>query len=311
MHKILVFLLLFLNGCVSANWTIQNNKNHWWFISPQGKQEFLVGVTTVPAKDANRIKSYGFKCEGAWSEQAPDVPYSKDLNLFISTTVSISDPRWETQIEQLIKNKVVPQDHNLIGYYTDNEMDWQLLEKDAERYFEITHRLLKTYDPNHLILGVRFSHMPPISVLKATIGRVDCNSYNSYTDAGEVPGWIFDVYANTQIPLYCSETTFYSPDNQSGNKNIKSFGGYAETQTIRAEKARLLLERNAAVPFIIGTDWFQWQDEPPQGRARDGEDLNCGIIDIHGHVYPLLAQKIKETSLRVNSIHARSDVSSD
>ena len=31
---------------------------------------------------------------------------------------------------------------------------------------------------------------------------------------------------------------------------------------------------------IIGADWFQWNDEPPSGRANDGEDANFGVVDI-------------------------------
>lgn len=57
--------------------------------------------------------------------------------------------------------------------------------------------------------------------------------------------------------------------------------------------------------YIIGADWFQWMDEPPEGRG-DGEDANVGIVDIYDQPYPLLIDAVRDTGPQLNNWHAAS-----
>jgi hypothetical protein len=60
------------------------------------------------------------------------------------------------------------------------------------------------------------------------------------------------------------------------------------------------------VPYIIGADWFQWNDEPPSGRANDGEDANFGIVDIDDKPYEALIASIRATTPLLNPLHEKS-----
>ena len=319
-------------------WHLTRDRGVWWFTSPTGQREFLNTVTTIQphqealsgpgyaSKDfdgnldkwakatAARVLDAGFKASGAWSNPSlsPHLPYARDLNLIKWATVDIDHPDWESQIEAAVKSQVpqLREDRNLIGYYLDNELGWKWdskLAQHAEKYFEVTARLVRKYDPNHLILGVRFNHRVPINVLEASVGRVDAHSVNVYSDKGTL--WknnLGDIHRVTRCPIVISEFSFYCNDNQSGNANVKAWWAGQDSQALRAETYREFVLGAAHCSFIIGADWFQWSDEPPGGRS-DGEDLNCGIVDIYDEPYLLMIKATREVRERVNDIHASGD----
>ena len=275
---------------------------------------------TWAKKVAADVKTAGFKGAGAWCDPAirPYLPYAKDLNLLASAP-NIADNDWEERVEHFVKIQVssLRNDHNLVGYYTDNELKWDDLAPYAEKYFEVTSRLIRKHDPNHLILGTRFNHRPPISVLKAMKGRVDAVSFNQYSDEGKFWRNMFnEAYIIVGRPLIVSEMSFFARENRSGNVNAflpsgnQPFGGLRNTQKDRADAYRATVRAAAGCSFIIGGDWFQWTDEPPEGRG-DGESYNFGIYDIWGQPYKEMCDAVRETSAKVNDIHKHSDDKQD
>jgi hypothetical protein len=336
--RIVLFLLFAFPLCAAAQpthfWKIVKENNIWWFRSPEGKNEFISAVTTVQpfqqaisgpgyvASDfagdnldgwarrrAEKIPEYGFKAAGAWSNKAifPYISHTRDLNLLLWTTVPISSPLWEKQVEDAVTKQVNPSDRNLIGYYLDNEINWQFHEQDAEKYFEVTSRLVRKYDPNHAILGVRFNRRPPKSVLVASIGRVDAHSVNVYSDAAMAWKQMFrEIYNLTKVPIIVSEFSFYAQDNWSGNTNAKGFGGRRKSQDDRAFAYEFFVTGMEKTSFIIGCEWFQLNDEPPGGRLKDGEDLNVGVVNIEDKPYPIV-KTIKRVTEKANEVHSTSD----
>jgi hypothetical protein len=69
--------------------------------------------------------------------------------------------------------------------------------------------------------------------------------------------------------------------------------------------------RLARVPFVVGADWFQWADEPPSGRKRDGEDASFGIVDIDDRAYEPLVDAVRATTPLLNDLHAKADAGAD
>jgi hypothetical protein len=61
------------------------------------------------------------------------------------------------------------------------------------------------------------------------------------------------------------------------------------------------------LPYVVGLHWFEWADEPPQGRF-DGENCNYGLVDIHDKEYKLLTQKHSEINLNAAAFHQQSTV---
>jgi agarase len=53
------------------------------------------------------------------------------------------------------------------------------------------------------------------------------------------------------------------------------------TQTERAEGYRNYTTTLAKSPYVVGFHWFQWADQPKEGRA-DGENSNYGVVTANG-----------------------------
>jgi hypothetical protein len=388
----------------------------WWFVSPDDRPEFLNLVDTVqpvlhgrdPAgpdfvstdfdpkahdgldrwahASVSRVLNIGFKGVGAWSSPALhqcDIPMTQDLNISAwarSSNALLYSPEWSKAAENAVKTQAVPlrDNHNLVGYYLDNEMDWDeesgnlsayfdnlrlddpnrrevlsviqsvwqnvkafngdwgsslrdwsglsnlpslprtsgpayerlssaWLSHLADSYFKITTGLLKKYDPNHLILGVRYRGSVPIEVARASRSYTDAQSLNYYVSDAKADSDLFRmIVEESQQPLIISEYSFQALDNRSGDRNLIGFDAQVPDQEARAEAYRLLTTRLARVPYVIGADWFQWTDEPSSGRDIDGEDVNFGVVDVDDHAYEPLAKAVRETTSQLDDLHARS-----
>jgi hypothetical protein len=388
----------------------------WWFLSPDNRPEFLNLVDTVQpvlhgrdtagpdyissdydakAPDAvnrwarasvSRVLNIGFKGVGAWSAAALhncDIPMTQDLNISSwarSSNALLFSPDWSKAAEDAVKTQAWPlrDNRNLVGYYLDNEMDWEddtgnpatyfdnlhlddpnrkevlgvirsiwqsitafngdwgLSLKDwtvlgslqtlprssgpafdrlssawlshlADNYFRITTSLLKKYDPNHLVLGVRYRGSVPPEVARASRSYTDAQSLNYYVSDAKADSELFRMIADeSQQPLIISEYSFHALDNRSGDRNLIGFDAQVPDQEARGEAYRLLTTRLARVPYVIGADWFQWADEPSSGRDADGEDVNFGVVDVDDHPYEPLARAVRETTPLLDQLHMRS-----
>jgi hypothetical protein len=177
----------------------------------------------------------------------------------------------------------------------------------AKDYFRITSGLIRKYDPNHLILGVRFKGYAPREVVRAARDDTDVQSINYYVGDALLDLEQFNmIHELSGQPVIISEYAFHSLDGRSGNRNTFGFSAQVLDQQARAEGYRLFTTRAARVPYIIGADWFQWFDEPPSGRSADGEDVNFGIVDIDDRPYGLLVNAVRETTPQLNPLHTAS-----
>jgi len=390
----------------------------WWFVSPTGQREFLNTVTTVQpvlkGRQRNaadyisadfdlsgqtdtaldrwatatlaRVKAAGFKGIGAWSHPVlhqHDIPITRDLNVWTwlrERTNRLYSPEWTEIAESTIRKQVEPlrDNRNLVGYYTDNELDWgdsavgpglyfdDLEPSDPNRvqvvklirqlwptiaafnadwnvsicdfteldgwktlprqpaeayrelgskwlytlatdYFRITTSLVKKYDPNHLVLGVRYRGYMVPEVVAASRDYTDAQSVNYYVADAMLDRKMFDSsYDASGQPIIITEYSFHALDGRSGNRNMVGFPSQVLDQQARAEAYKLFTTRLSRVPYIVGADWFQWMDEPPSGRLSDGEDANFGVVDVDDRTYELLTDAIKATTPVLNHLHEQS-----
>lgn len=180
------------------------------------------------------------------------------------------------------------------------------LEHLCLRYFKITSAAIRKYDPNHLILGVRYMGYASPYVVRASRGLTDAQSINIYHEDAKFDRAMMDmIHRESGQPIIISEYAFHALDGRSGNLNKCKFPALVENQEARAKGYKLFTSRMARIPYIIGADWFQWNDEPPAGR-KDGEDVNFGIVDIHDKFYEQMVQAIQETTPILNSLHSQS-----
>lgn len=162
----------------------------------------------------------------------------------------------------------------------------------ASRFFEVTTRAVRAADPNHLVLGSRFvSVMTPPEVVAAAGPFVDVVSVNYYayveglTEAVQeafaplvpVEGWLRAFADLSGRPVLITEFSFRAADSGLPNSWPPVYP-VLDTQADRANAFEDYATRSQQSPWIVGHHWFQYFDEPPNGRF-DGEDSNFGLVD--------------------------------
>ena len=334
-----------------------------------------------------RVRDAGFKGLGAWSHPAfhdesvnADVPFTRDLNLWTWTYGAgrrVYHPRFRELVEAAVVAQVTPlrDNPNLVGYYTDNELDWtdpavgpaahfdgldaddpsrrkvievvrdlypsvadfnadfatdlatwddlgaldrlphgpgyeplfrRWVEQLATDYFRITGELVREHDPNHLILGVRYKGYALPEVVRGQRGHTDAVSINYYVADARLDRGLFESLHRESggQPVIVGEYSFHALDGRSGNRNTFGFVAQVPDQQARADGYRLMTRRLASVPYIVSAEWFQWSDEPPSGRASDGEDVNFGVVDVDDLPYEKLVATVRAVTPELNPLHA-------
>ncbi|HZT43574.1 MAG TPA: hypothetical protein VFA07_15525 [Chthonomonadaceae bacterium] len=188
---------------------------------------------------------------------------------------------------------------NASGPPTD-EQKAEFLELAAGEYFRICAAAIRRSDPNHLILGCRFAGYAPDPVVRGIRDSVDVVSYNNYSHQAPME-MLRHLSELTGKPLMVTEFSFKAMD--SGLPNSKGGGRPVGTQQERADLFQGYVEAIAALPSCVGYHWFEWSDEPKQGRF-DGEDCNYGLIKIDDSPWELLTTRLREVNARLESLHA-------
>ncbi|MDD4879224.1 MAG: discoidin domain-containing protein [Candidatus Omnitrophica bacterium] len=177
----------------------------------------------------------------------------------------------------------------------------------AERYFSVVSGFIRKYDPNHMILGVRFANSAPDEVTKACGRYCDVVSVNYYCKDMKVNKEMFDnFYFLGQKPIMITEFSYRAMENNSGDKNTKGADVTVQTQQDRAEGFNKYVTQMMEFPYLTGYHWFQYFDESPQGRSFDGENSDYGIVDIHDNEYRLLTAEMKKINAAADTMHKKS-----
>jgi agarase len=166
-----------------------------------------------------QLRSWGFNSLGAFSDDstfASQMPYSVQLGM--ASGDDWFAPSFVTNADEVAATQVAPlaNDPNLIGWYTDSELDWGPNGSDLEtqlyhylalpagspglavaqqyvgnpngfvyalatRYFQVTTAAIRMYDTHHLILGVKAEgqEIQP-QLLEAASPYVDVFSIDDY-----------------------------------------------------------------------------------------------------------------------------------
>jgi hypothetical protein len=246
---------------------------------------------------------------------------------------------FEAKIENEIKKTVMPYKDNpwLIGYFTGNEPSWlgqesrlcdlilyeadnkpiklalkkYLLDVDTperrkafiydtfKTFLEIVEDFIRKYDPNHLTLGIRFGKIPEKGMLEICKEVFDVFSFNCYelTPPKESMDRVLNV---TGLPMIIGE---YHAGTI--NRGMAQALVQVENQEERGVAYRLYTEQAFAHPGLIGVGYFQWSDQDLTGRGYDGENYNCGLVDVTDRPYKHMVNALKESSKRIYGVHAQ------
>lgn len=173
----------------------------------------------------------------------------------------------------------------------------------ADRYYYLSKNSVKRYDPGALYLGDRYISNYYSEVAEAAGKYCDVVSTNlnaNWADGGYVNYHLRGLAKITHKPLMVTEYYMSAVENRSGNKNDRS--GFPVVQTLdqRATGFRNTTESLLKDPDVVGAHWFQYYDEPQNGRG-DGENYNFGLVDVNNQPY----QELLETAHHLDpALHA-------
>lgn len=258
----------------------------------------------------------------------------------------IYTPDFNTMINDNLKNFVEPYKNNpwLIGYFIGNEPAWlneearlcQLILDGKDRPIKValkkyldekgdtpetrkefvfstfrtflneTNKVLKKYDPNHLNLGIRFGNIAVLDpeILEICGEAFDVLSFNYY-DLYPNYEMMTDAMAITNLPMIIGEYHFGTVD-----RGMAQSLWQVNSQAERGVAYRYYTEKAYSHPGLIGTGFFQWCDQDMTGRG-DGENYNCGLIDVTDRPYKEQVEAVMETSKYLYDIHNGTRTPSD
>jgi len=148
--------------------------------------------------------------------------------------------------------------------------------KTAETYFRTIREEIKAVAPNQLYLGCRFAWVNDRAA-RAAAKFCDIVSYNRYTYSVKeqrLPDRI-------DMPILIGEFHFGALDRGMFHPGLK----ITASQEDRAATYKRYVQGALENPFIVGTHWFQYKDQPTTGRS-DGENYQIGFVDICDTPYP-------------------------
>ena len=164
-----------------------------------------------------------------------------------------------------------------------------------DRYFALTTRAIRKYDPNHLCLGPRM-HGPFLKSpdLFTAAGRhldvLALNIYNYWTP----PADLMSMWEKQAAKPFLV-TEWYVKGDDAGFKNTTGAGWIVPTQKDRAAFYQsfvlALLESRACV----GWHWFKYMDNDPEDLHTDpsNRDSNKGMVTIRYEPYRDLVAGMK------------------
>ncbi|HCE45918.1 MAG TPA: agarase [Lentisphaeria bacterium] len=168
----------------------------------------------------------------------------------------------------------------------------------AENYFSAVSAAIKKAAPNHLNLGARFAYVPQEQVIAAAARHLDVISFNCYA---QEPLSSLARYATHGKPCMITEYSYRGMD--TGLPNSKGAGVCVPNQVERAKAFEKFTVSALENPSLIGYHWFEYADEPKEGRHPDGENSNYGIVTIEDKPYPDLMDAMRRVNSAAEKIH--------
>lgn len=172
----------------------------------------------------------------------------------------------------------------------------------AAEYARVSAEAIRRYDKHHLILGCRFAGYASEAVLKGVGPHFDVISYNTYNHQAPLDK-IREITTITGKPTMITEFSFKAMD--SGLPNARGGGKPVATQQDRATMFDAFVRGLASLPDCLGFHWFQYRDQPMEGRTLDGENCNYGVVKLDGSPWPLLTSTMTKTNAELEPVAAK------
>ena len=282
-----------------ANWsnsevTKLNRKAFMFQLKGIGIEDGLMGLPDIYGTD------FSSKIDAACLSQ---VGFQKDNPWLIGYFIG-NEPSWigqESRLCQLIldgQDKPIKNELKLfLGKNDSPEIRKQFVHQTFKLFLELINSSLKKYDPNHLNLGMRFGHAPEKEIAEICKKSFDVFSFNCY-DLYPKKELMDQILAVTSLPMIIGEFHFGTVD-----RGMAQSLWQVNSQKERGIAYSYYVERAFSHPGLIGTAYFQWSDQDLTGR-RDGENYNCGFVDVTDRPYKYQVEAVMETAKILFEIHS-------
>lgn len=176
----------------------------------------------------------------------------------------------------------------------------EFLYKTFNTFLQTVRTTMKRYDPNHLILGFRFGNLNSLdeTLMEICHNAFDVLSFNCY-DLAPNKDMMDRALRLADLPMIIGEYHFGTVD-----RGMAQSLWQVNSQQERGVAYRYYTEQGYAHPGLIGTAYFTWNDQDLMGRGIDGENYNCGIVDVTDRPYKYQVEAMMETAKRLYSVHS-------
>lgn len=161
------------------------------------------------------------------------------------------------------------------------------------RYFALTTRAIRKYDPHHLCLGSRLvGHAVSVPAVFRAAGKyLDVIAVNDYGVWSPRPASVARWTQWSGRPVLVSE--FYAKGMDSGLANTSGAGWTVPTQRDRGLFYQTFTLGLLEAKNCVGWHWFKYRDNDPEDKGADASnrDANKGLVTTAFVPYaPLLTQ---------------------
>jgi len=180
-----------------------------------------------------------------------------------------------------------------------SERKKQFIYQTFNIFLQTVKTTMKRYDPNHLNLGIRFGNLNELDEQLMEICRnaFDILSFNCY-DLKPDKEMMDRALRLVDMPMIIGEYHFGTVD-----RGMAQSLWQVNSQQERGVAYRYYTEQAYAHPGMIGTAYFQWCDQDLMGRG-DGENYNCGLIDVTDRPYKYQVEAMVETAKCLYAVHS-------
>ncbi|MBP3331387.1 MAG: hypothetical protein J6K90_02300 [Tidjanibacter sp.] len=218
-----------------------------------------------------------------------------------------NEPSWletEPRVCQLLLDdeRDLPIKAELKKYLAENgdsdESRTEFIHATFRKHIETLCKYIRKYDPNHLILGIRFGHssVPHKNILQIVKDFSDVYAFNTYRLSPN-KAYLDAVMEAVDMPMLNGEFHFGSIDRGMAPGLVQ-----VANQQERAVAFRYFAENGFSHPALVGIAWFQYTDQGQMGRG-DGERYNIGLVDVTDRPYPIV-DGIRAASENLYKVHA-------
>jgi hypothetical protein len=107
----------------------------------------------------------------------------------------------------------------------------------------------------------------------------------------------------TGKPFVLTEFSFKAMD--SGLPNTAGAADPVPTQQDRANGFAQYVQDLVMDPSCVGFHWFEYRDEPAEGRSGDGENSNYGLVNKTERPWEVLTSRKREVNTNLEKLAVR------